>query len=137
MFLNHQRTGKADLWSLHSWLGIAVITAFVANVRGRSLYVALGWLIETLVASTARGMFLIKDPTTTTQLNDNTHTHARPRQYVVGVLFFFLQIASEPVKAAVLPQHVFLGLSLYFAAIFTVGGRVVRGGGTAMDRRNG
>jgi hypothetical protein len=33
VFANHQRTGKADLWSLHSWLGVAVVTLFVVNVR--------------------------------------------------------------------------------------------------------
>jgi len=48
--------------------------------------------------------------------------HTTP-QYVVGVLVFFLQVASEPVRAAVLPQHVFLGLLLYLSAIFTVRAR--------------
>lgn len=103
VFLNHQRTGKGDLWSLHSWLGIAVITLFVGNVRANASF-------KVLTHSNS-------PPTSTPLPSPTTYT-----QWVVGVLAFFLQVASEPVRAAVLPQHAFLGTMLYLAAIFTVRG---------------
>jgi hypothetical protein len=31
VFKNHQETNKADLWSLHSWLGLAVFILFLLN----------------------------------------------------------------------------------------------------------
>lgn len=31
VFKNHQETNKADLWSLHSWLGLAVFNLFLIN----------------------------------------------------------------------------------------------------------
>lgn len=31
VFKNHQETNKADLWSLHSWLGLAVFILFLIN----------------------------------------------------------------------------------------------------------
>ena len=33
VFKSHALTKTADLYSLHSWLGIAVVTLFSANVR--------------------------------------------------------------------------------------------------------
>lgn len=81
VFLNHQRTGKADLWSLHSWLGIAVITAFVANVRAPSLYDALGgWSFggKAGLHTYPAGCSMSQTPTPT------THTHARTHETVRG-----------------------------------------------------
>ena len=37
VFKNHQLTNKADFWSLHSWLGLAVILLFLLNYLGAFL----------------------------------------------------------------------------------------------------
>jgi cytochrome b-561 len=99
-FKFHNDSGIADLYSLHSWLGIGTISLYSIQVRTQTPH---------------RHTLGIRKICRSADERVNVIT----LQWVFGLVTFFFPSATPSVRRAALPWHALFGLFVYILALVT------------------